>query len=181
MAKMLLIIMIVVLIEVPALAETIVDTAWVRTYNGPANGDDYAQAIAVDESGTVYVTGYINESFSDYDYATIKYHPNGDTAWLRIYTYGPRSGLDYANASAIDGSGNVYMTGQSWGSGMSSDYATIKYFQALRGDAAGDGIINYADVVYMINYLFRNGDPPGPMEAGDFNCDAQWTPEMWFT
>ena len=29
------------------------------------------------------------------------------------------------------------------------------------GDANCDGIVNVADVVYLVNYLYRNGDPPG--------------------
>ena len=40
------------------------------------------------------------------------------------------------------------------------------------GDVNGDGIIELGDVVYLINYLYRNGDPPNPMEAGDCNCDG---------
>ena len=40
------------------------------------------------------------------------------------------------------------------------------------GDANGDGVINSADVVYLINYLFIGGSPPQPMEAGDCNCDG---------
>jgi hypothetical protein len=41
-----------------------------------------------------------------------------------------------------------------------------------RGDANGDGVINSADVVYLINYLFRSGPAPDPLEAGDANCDG---------
>jgi len=41
----------------------------------------------------------------------------------------------------------------------------------IRGDANGDGDINSADVVYLINYLFKHGSPPQPWEAGDVNCD----------
>lgn len=40
-----------------------------------------------------------------------------------------------------------------------------------RGDANGDGVINVADVMYMINYLYRSGPPPISFEAGDANCD----------
>ncbi len=40
----------------PAFAQ--LDTAWVRRYNGPADTSDRANAIDVDGSGNVYVTGY---------------------------------------------------------------------------------------------------------------------------
>jgi len=40
-----------------------------------------------------------------------------------------------------------------------------------RGDANGDGVINSADVVYLINYLFKNGPAPDPLWIGDVNCD----------
>ncbi|UCB52663.1 MAG: hypothetical protein JSV10_00800 [Candidatus Zixiibacteriota bacterium] len=40
-----------------------------------------------------------------------------------------------------------------------------------RGDATGDGVVNIADVMYMINYLYRSGPPPVSFEAGDANCD----------
>lgn len=45
-------------------------------------------------------------------------------------------------------------------------------FEVMCGDVNGDGVIELGDVVYLINYLYRNGDPPIPMEAGDCNCDG---------
>jgi hypothetical protein len=42
---------------------------------------------------------------------------------------------------------------------------------ALCGDANQDGVINSADVVYLINYLFKNGETPDPLWIGDCNCD----------
>jgi hypothetical protein len=98
---------------------------WVRRYNSPANGADYANAIAVDDSGNVYVTGNSYGGASDYDYATIKYYPNGDTAWVRRFN-GPGDSTDYAKAIGVDGAGNVYVTGTSL-SPTSYDYATVKY------------------------------------------------------
>ncbi|MCK4427994.1 MAG: SBBP repeat-containing protein, partial [candidate division Zixibacteria bacterium] len=105
------------------------DTAWVRRYNGPGNYRDYALAVAVDGSGNVYVAGTSYDSGTDFDYATIRYYPNGDTAWVRRYN-GPGNNNDIALAVAVDGPGNVYVTGYSDGSGTSGwDYATIKYYQ----------------------------------------------------
>ena len=42
----------------------------------------------------------------------------------------------------------------------------------IRGDANGDGAIDIADVVYLINYLFIDGPAPNPLDAGDANCDG---------
>ncbi len=47
--------------------------------------------------------------------------------------------------------------------------------QYVRGDANGDGKIDGADVVYLINYLFRGGSAPDPFDAGDANCDGAVT------
>ena len=127
------------------------DTAWVRTYNGPANSQDYASCIAVDSSGNVYVMGYSFGSGTLWDYATIKYYSDGDTAWVRRYN-GPANGSDQARAMVVDSSGNVYVTGQSPGSGTLNDYATIKYHP--NGDTAWvrryDGPANSQDCASCI-------------------------------
>jgi hypothetical protein len=106
------------------------DTAWVRRYNGPGNGWDMPYAIAVDDSNNVYVTGFVWISATDYDHATVKYYPNGDTSWVTRYN-GPGNSYDYSEAIAIDDSGNVYVTGGSPGSGTNYDYVTIKYVQGF--------------------------------------------------
>lgn len=42
-----------------------------------------------------------------------------------------------------------------------------------RGDATGDSVVNVADVVHMVNYLYREGPPPVCFECGDANCDSE--------
>ena len=97
---------------------------WVARYNGPTNANDYANAIAVDGSGNVYVTGFSDNS--GFDYATIKYDSSGQQQWVARYN-GPANDDDEARAIIVDGAGNVYVTGYSVGSGTQEDYATIKY------------------------------------------------------
>ncbi len=48
---------------------------------------------------------------------------------------------------------------------------SIKISYMPRGDANGDRVIDVADVVFMINYLFRSGPEPVCSECGDANCD----------
>jgi beta-propeller repeat-containing protein len=78
---------------------------------------DFATAIAVSDSGKVFVTGY-----SSGDYATISYSNEGVPLWTNRYN-GAR-----AIAIAADSSGNVFVTGYS--TGNLYDYATIKYSDA---------------------------------------------------
>jgi hypothetical protein len=106
--------------------------SWSRTYNGclvsdNIGGIDWAQAVAVDSSGNVYVTGGSEgEGANGMDYATVKYDSRGNQAWVARYN-GPASGYDQALAMAVDSSGNVYVTGQSLGTDQGFDYATVKY------------------------------------------------------
>jgi hypothetical protein len=47
----------------------------------------------------------------------------------------------------------------------------ITVLEYLPGDPNHDGIINSADIVYLINYLFKGGPQPDPIESGDTNGD----------
>jgi uncharacterized delta-60 repeat protein len=104
---------------------------WVNRYNGPTHGEDEATAIALDNLENVYVTGASVGSGGAYDYATIKYNSAGEEQWIIRYD-GPASSYDLARGVAVDALGDVYVTGNSFGSGMDSDYATIKYVQHAR-------------------------------------------------
>jgi len=96
---------------------------WIQRYNGPGNGDDKAVALAIDNSGNVYITGSSIGDTTGLDYCTIKYLPNGDTGWVRRYNNPAYKG-DYTVALRLDKSGNVYVTGTSIGQGIMGGYGS---------------------------------------------------------
>jgi hypothetical protein len=115
----------VVLLPAAAQADGAIE-AWVQRHNGPANIADFVYAMAVDTGGNVYVTGSSAGSDLSSDYATIKYSGAGVPLWTNLYN-GPVNGYDEAYAVAVDGGGNVVVTGFSAGSGGTGNCATIKY------------------------------------------------------
>jgi uncharacterized delta-60 repeat protein len=148
---------------------------WVARYNGPASDSDQASAIAVDISGNVYVTGSsIGTTWPDYDYATIKYDSSGQQQWASRYS-GPGNDLDFGNSIAVDASGNVYVTGASFGSGTGFDYATVKYDSAGQQQwvARYNGPGNADDEAYGIavdasGNVYVTGSSAGSGTANDY-------------
>jgi uncharacterized delta-60 repeat protein len=99
---------------------------WTNRYNGSGNDHDQANAVALDGSNNVIVTGGSQGSESSWDYATIKYSSAGEPLWTNRCN-GPGNSLDVAWAVDVDGSNNVLVTGISTGASGNYDYATIKY------------------------------------------------------
>ena len=102
---------------------------WVALYGSRKNYANYAEAIALDGSGNVYVTGVSLSSRSGYDYATVKYDSAGQQQWVARYNGPGRGNEEGASTMVVDGSGNVYVTGASPGRNTGFDYATVKYVQ----------------------------------------------------
>ena len=98
--------------------------------------NDYANGVATDSSGNVYVTGGTkggldgNTSAGNTDLFVVKYSSSGTKQWTKQLG---SSGLDSANGVAIDSSGNVYVTGVTFGgldwntSAGANDLFVVKY------------------------------------------------------
>lgn len=102
--------------------------AWVTRVNfvtGNTMGNDFAEDIAVDNAGHVYVTGQGSNA-----YATVKYNSTtGDTIWARKFRSGPNT-TDHARRIALDDLGNIYVTGtlnSMTANPQVEDIGTIKY------------------------------------------------------
>ncbi|ABK18293.1 SBBP repeat-containing protein [Syntrophobacter fumaroxidans] len=97
---------------------------WARRFAG--EGGAAGRCIAVDASGNVYVAGCIG-STPAVDIVAIKYSPDGVHQWARYYN-GPTNQVDWAAAMAVDGSGNVYVTGVADQVAPGNSYVvTLKY------------------------------------------------------
>jgi len=131
---------------------------WEARDDGPDFGPDVPTAILVDPAGNVYVTGQTTGGPNGADYYTVKYNSSGNPLWNfagmhgRVYN-GPGNGDDIPIALAIDGSGNIYVTGTSIGVD-SFDYATVKY------DGSGNPLWNFSG-----DFALRTDDDSGRDES----------------
>lgn len=84
---------------------------------------DQGFAVTADASGNIYGTGYIsgsvnfgalNTNATFYDAYLVKYNSSGVEQWLQK---GGGASTDYGRGVAVDGSGNVFLTGDIYGTG----------------------------------------------------------------
>jgi uncharacterized delta-60 repeat protein len=100
---------------------------WTNRFHGSGTGNDHAQAVAIDDSGNVFVTGSssTNTPFgTDYYYVTIAYSSAGVALWTNRYGNIPLG--NYPQAIAVDHFGKVFVTGYSHGNDQ-DDFATLAY------------------------------------------------------
>lgn len=101
---------------------------WFARLNNAENHSDFANDIAVDSAGSVYVTGTSRFDTTDYDIVTVKYSSAGKTQWgMRYIGPGilPNWKDDVGRFIETDAGGNIYVTGTS--ESGSRDIVTIKY------------------------------------------------------
>jgi len=109
---------------------------WEQRDNGLGDTDDAANALALDRSGNVVVTGYavnalgVSPSWLFRDYYTAKYaSADGSLIWEQAYD--GVGAWDEAVAVVVDATNDVVLTGHSpAASGTSWDYYTAKYSAA---------------------------------------------------
>ncbi|HEV7924081.1 MAG TPA: SBBP repeat-containing protein [Verrucomicrobiae bacterium] len=101
-------------------------TLWTNYFPQTPLGSTSATSMAVDFASNSYVTGYSPGVNGTNDIVTIKYGPNGNQIWLQRYS-SPSGGNAAGNAIAVDGNGNVYVTGYDTTAAGGTEIVTIKY------------------------------------------------------
>ncbi|MDZ4712408.1 MAG: T9SS type A sorting domain-containing protein [bacterium] len=102
---------------------------WVAKYSGIIHSGDFASALALDNSGDVYVTG-ISSSSNDlyFEFTTVKYSSSGVQKWVARYANSTTAN-SIAHIIAVDDLNNVFVAGYSNNVTTYQDFATVKYIQ----------------------------------------------------
>ncbi|RCK71930.1 MAG: Cell surface protein [Ignavibacteriae bacterium] len=142
---------------------------WVVRYDTSCNYVDFANDVAVDIYGNVYITGSSYRLHTSTQlYLTLKYNSRGILQWAAEYQGRPY-GYNEALAITVDKIGNVYVTGYS--DVMDNfDYVTIKYdnngeekwLRRYNGsdngnDIAIDIVVDTIGNVYVTGTGYNNG------------------------
>lgn len=144
------------------------DWLWGRTVTG-SYGYCWSRSIATDASGNIYVAGIFDGCYVTFDTTTItnispcssnediflvKYDPNGNVIWAK-----QAAGMagDWANAIALDASGNIYMVG-------SYSYSNISFGSVTLPSTTGTNM-------FLVKYD-NNGNAIWAKNAGSLSCSA---------
>ncbi len=100
---------------------------WYQSYNSPDTLRDFCNAMALDNSENIYLTGKSAAGYSDGKCVTLKYDSSGKMIWQTAFSIAPTS-IDEGKFIAVDDSGCVYIGGSSIASN-GLDYLAIKYRQ----------------------------------------------------
>ncbi len=109
--------------------------SWVAQWNGPDSDEDQVRDIVV-KDGCVYITGWTTQDYRR-AFATVKYDYDGQELWSHTYQgfLGPNQ-PDEAEALAVDGAGNVYVTG--WSAERTDEFSDYIDVVLLKYDPAGN-------------------------------------------
>jgi len=102
---------------------------WTRTHNGSGDDDDEGAGIAVDGMGCVYVTGSEVATGEGRNIWVRKYDSNGGTIWTRTHN-GAENLEDRGYGIAVDGSGNVFVTGFERATAIESDNIWVRKYDS---------------------------------------------------
>ncbi len=120
----------------PARGESPYPVSWMRQLG--TSGWDQSNSVAVDGAGNAFISGYTSGSLVGTnaglsDAFLSKYDSAGNFQWTRQLG---TSDFDYSNSVAVDGAGNAFISGHTWGSLVGTNAGSWDAF-LTKYDSAG--------------------------------------------
>ncbi len=137
------------------------------TYDGRIKPEVCARGVSTRCADPYNVTGYTTASGTSLSTPLI-----GGAAAVILSAHPDWTPMQVREAMLESGD-NSSSPDNTYGWGVPDILAAIQYSFYLTGDVTGDDAINLADVLYLINYLYKGGPPPSPLFLGDVNCDDE--------
>ncbi len=132
---------------------------WMVTYNGPDSLEDGGHCLHVDDSGNVYVSGYVGTADRGKDMIVLKYSTSGSLIWQETFK-GPAE--DIGNKLTVNSEGFVFAVGHTV-TATSSDVLVLAirpdghlvWFKSIDGDHhnrdLGTGVIVDSENNLLVN------------------------------
>lgn len=150
---------------------------WAKKFGG--TGSDKSVAVVTDNAGNAYVCGYYNgtatfgswsiTSADSSDIFIAKFSSNGDVLWVKT-AGGP--GNDAASGIALDGTGNVYVTGIFRGTANFGANSVTSVNYPASSQASADVFLTRLD--NNGNFLWvKKGSAQGDEKSSDVCTDGQ--------
>lgn len=105
---------------------------WRSFYDGGIGGIDVALALAVDNSGNVFITGRSQETGTGFDIITIKYNSAGTSQWVRLID-GAGNSDDQGNDITIDAAGNPCIVGTAFSGPVDGSNIVVAKYNSNNG------------------------------------------------
>ena len=135
------------------------------TYDGRIKPEVCARGVSTRCANPSSTTGYTNADGTSLSTPLI-----GGAAAVILSAHPDWTPMQVREAMIQSGN-NSSSPNNTYGWGIPDILAAIQYSFYLTGDVTGDGEINVSDLVFLIDYLYRDGRAPSPLFLGDVNCD----------
>jgi hypothetical protein len=107
---------------------------WTKIYDNGSQLNDESFDLKIDNNGDLIIVGGAEANGINgphWNYLILKYSSSGNLWWSKTYDNGI-NGDDEINVCEIDGSNNIYVSGQSVSTSGQKDIVTIKYDSPLK-------------------------------------------------
>jgi hypothetical protein len=143
---------------------------WLKTYDGPARGQDRLVALAMGPHGAIYGAGYTRTRYHRIDILVVKWRADGTRVWARTYDGGQGSD-DTAASLGVDEHGDVTVAGQSsypslhgvvvrW-TAAGRRTSVWRFSVSLVWDGQADVLVRNDGTAYVTSNTVLEGSPHG--------------------